>query len=180
MLVGLSVFHWETTLPIVKNACLCFTSYTYFKKPCRGERRLHDRNELWVPFGMQNFTTCVGHAYACVASENQALQFVYPFSSKGNATSEILHPQWYPQFISVVQPPFSPTTFFEKVYTVLLTEAIETQSTSTCKTHGSPLRCQQHWAITTFIFTVLSAFTSIWFVKIYTLLNHSCIHVQCS
>ena len=60
-------------------------------KRCRGERRLHDRNELWVPFGMQNFTSCVAHAYACVASENQALQLVYPFSSKGNATSEILH-----------------------------------------------------------------------------------------
>ena len=59
---------------------LSFIIYTYFKKRCRGERRLHDRNELWVPFGMQNFTSCVAHAYACVASENQALQLV-PFSS---------------------------------------------------------------------------------------------------
>ena len=62
---------------------------------------------------MQNFTNCVAHAYACVASENQALQLVYPFSSKGNATSEILHTKWYPQFILVVQPPFSSTTFFQ-------------------------------------------------------------------
>ena len=62
---------------------------------------------------MHNFTSCVVHAYARVASENQALQFVYPFSSNGNATSEIVHPKWYPQFISVVQPPLSPTTLFE-------------------------------------------------------------------
>ena len=27
--------------------------YTYLKKRGRGERRLHDRNELWVPFGIQ-------------------------------------------------------------------------------------------------------------------------------
>ena len=77
------------------------TVYTYSKKRCRGERRLDDRNELWVPFGMQNFTSCVAHAYVWVASENQALQLAYPFSSKGNATSEILHTKWYPQFISV-------------------------------------------------------------------------------
>ena len=38
------------------------TLYTYFKKRCRGERRLRDRNELWVPFGMQNFTSCVAPA----------------------------------------------------------------------------------------------------------------------
>ena len=43
-----------------------------FQKRCRGEQRLHDRNELWVSFGMQNFTSCVAHAYACVARENQA------------------------------------------------------------------------------------------------------------
>ena len=36
--------------------------YTYFKKHCRGERRMHDRNELWVPFGMQNLTSCVALA----------------------------------------------------------------------------------------------------------------------
>ena len=34
---------------------------TYFKKR-QGERRLHDRNELSVPFGMQNFTSCVALA----------------------------------------------------------------------------------------------------------------------
>ena len=68
----------------------------------------------------QNFTSCVAHAYACVASENQALQLVYPFSSKGNATSEILHTKWYPQFISVGQPPFSPTFFERGVYIIIV------------------------------------------------------------
>ena len=63
-----------------------FCIYTYFKKCCRGEGRLHDRNELGVPFVMQNFIICAAHAYACVASENQAFQLVYPFSSKGIAT----------------------------------------------------------------------------------------------
>ena len=76
---------------VLKKCADKVSIYTYFKKRCRGERMLHDRNELWVPFGMQNFTSCVAHAYSCVASENQALQLVYPFSSMGNATSEILH-----------------------------------------------------------------------------------------
>ena len=60
---------------------------------------MHDRNELWVPFGMQNFTSGVALAYACVASENQALQLVYPFSSKDNATSEIFAYQMVPTVI---------------------------------------------------------------------------------
>ena len=63
-----------------------FCIYTYFKKRCRGEGRLQDRNELGVPFVMQNFTICAAHAYACVASENLAFQLVYPFLSKGIAT----------------------------------------------------------------------------------------------
>ena len=51
----------------------CKLHITISKKRCWGERRLDDRNELWVPFGMQTFTSCVGHAYVFVASENQAL-----------------------------------------------------------------------------------------------------------
>ena len=95
-------------------------TYTYLKHTMDyihlSQKTLSERAEFARPkwtVGMQNFTSCVAHAYTCVASENQALQLVYPFSSKGNATSELLHTKWYPQFISVVQTPFSPTTFFD-------------------------------------------------------------------
>ena len=87
--------------------------YTYFKKRFSGRTEVARPKRTVGTFGMQNFTSCVAHVYACAASENQALQLVYPFSSMGNATSEILHTKWYPQVVSVVQPPFSPTTFFE-------------------------------------------------------------------
>ena len=66
--------------------------------------------------GMQNFTSCAAHAYACIARENQALQLVYPFSSKGNATSEILHTKWGTHSLFRSCKLRSPRRFLKEVY----------------------------------------------------------------
>ena len=74
---------------------------------------MHDRNELWVPFGMQNVTSCVALARKWIHQLKSLVLTSDASVSMGNATSAILHTKWYPQFNSVVQPPFSPTTFLE-------------------------------------------------------------------